>query len=58
VAFTRSAIRSGKGGAEAWLAVQGERFARVRAMLAEIGGEGPLTVARLLVAAGQLGDLI
>jgi len=58
VAFTRSAIRSAQVGAEAWLAVQGDRFARVRTMLAEIAGEGPLTVARLLVAAGQLSDLM
>ncbi|MBO0740323.1 MAG: NAD-glutamate dehydrogenase, partial [Hyphomicrobiaceae bacterium] len=58
VAFTRSAIRSANVGAEAWLAEQGERFARVRSMLAQIAGEGPLTVARLLVAAGQLSDLI
>jgi len=58
VAFTRSVIRSANAGAEAWLAVQGDRFARVRTMLAEFAGEGPLTVARLLVAAGQLSDLI
>ena len=58
VAFTRSVIRSANAGAEAWLAVQGDRFARVRTMLAQIAGEGPLTVARLLVAAGQLSDLI
>src|SRR5262249_44305589 len=58
VAFTRSAIRSAQVGAEAWLAVQGDRFARVRTMLPEIAGEGPLTVARLLVAAGQLSELM
>jgi len=58
VAFTRDAIRSGKADdAEAWLAAQGDRFGRVRTMLKEIAGEGPLTVARLLVAAGQLSDL-
>jgi glutamate dehydrogenase len=58
MALTRSAIVSAHVGAEAWLAVQGDRFARVRTMLAQIAGEGPLTVARLLVAAGQLSDLI
>jgi glutamate dehydrogenase len=57
-AFTRDAIRAGDaGGPEAWLARQGDRLARVRAMLEEIAGEGTLTVSRLLVAAGQLGDL-
>jgi glutamate dehydrogenase len=57
-AFTRDAIRSGDaGGAEAWLVRQGDRLGRVRAMLEEIAGEGTLTVSRLLVAAGQLGDL-
>jgi glutamate dehydrogenase len=58
VAFTRSAIGSAHGDVEAWVALQGDRFARVRTMLAQIAGEGPLTVARLLVAAGQLSDLI
>ena len=57
-AFTRSVIRSAHADAETWLAAQGDRFARVRTMLAQIAGEGPLTVARLLVAAGQLCDLI
>jgi glutamate dehydrogenase len=57
VAFTRTAIRSRDASAEAWLASQGDRFARVRTMLQQIALEGPLTVARLLVAAGQLSDL-
>jgi glutamate dehydrogenase len=58
VAFTRDAIqKAAAGGAEAWLAAQGDRFGRVRTMLEEIAGEGPLTLARLLVAAGQLSDL-
>ena len=57
-AFTRDAIRArDAGGLEAWLARQGDRLGRVRAMLEEIAGEGTLTVSRLLVAAGQLGDL-
>jgi glutamate dehydrogenase len=57
-AFTRDAIRSrDAGGPEAWLGRQGDRLGRVRAMLEEIAGEGTLTVSRLLVAAGQLGDL-
>ena len=57
-AFTRDAIRSrDAGGPEAWLARQGDRLGRIRAMLEEIAGEGTLTVSRLLVAAGQLGDL-
>jgi len=57
-AFTREAIRSANAGdAAAWLAAQGDRFGRVRTMLKEIAGEGPLTVARLLVAAGQLAHL-
>jgi glutamate dehydrogenase len=56
-AFTRDAIRQGAEEAEAWLAEQGERLGRVRTMLQEIAGEGTLTVSRLLVAAGQLGDV-
>jgi glutamate dehydrogenase len=56
-AFTRDAIRQGAREAEPWLAEQGERLARVRAMLGEIAGEGALTVSRLLVAAGQIGDV-
>ena len=57
-AFTRDAIRARDAGdPEAWLARQGDRLGRVKAMLEEIAGEGTLTVSRLLVAAGQLGDL-
>ena len=57
-AFTRDAIRArDAGGPEAWLARQGDRLGRIRAILEEIAGEGSLTVSRLLVAAGQLGDL-
>ena len=57
-AFTRDAIRARDGGGcDAWLARQGDRLARVKAMLEEIAGEATLTVSRLLVAAGQLGDL-
>ncbi len=55
--LTREAIRQGAADAEAWLARQGERLARVRTMLQEIAGEATLTVSRLLVAAGQLGDV-
>jgi glutamate dehydrogenase len=54
-AFTRDAIGSRDAGD--WLSGQGDRFKRVRTMLEEIAGEGALTVSRLLVAAGQLGDL-
>jgi glutamate dehydrogenase len=57
-AFTRDAIRSRDAdGAEAWLARQGDRLGRVKVMLEGIAGEGTLTVSRLVVAAGQLGDL-
>jgi glutamate dehydrogenase len=56
-AFTRDAIRQGAEEAEPWMAAQGERLGRVRAMLQEIAGEGTLTVSRLLVAAGQIGDV-
>jgi glutamate dehydrogenase len=57
-AFTRDAIRARDAGDPgAWLARQGDRLGRVRTMLEEIAGEGTLTVSRLLVAAGQLGDL-
>ena len=54
-AFTRQAVRSGS--AEAWSAGQGARFARVASMLDDIVGAASLTVSRLLVAAGQLGEL-
>ena len=57
-AFTRDAIRTRDAdGPDGWLARQGDRLGRIRAMLEEIAGEGTLTVSRLLVAAGQLGDL-
>jgi glutamate dehydrogenase len=56
-AFTRDAIRQGAEDAEGWLAGQGDRLGRVRAMLQEIAGEATLTVSRLLVAAGQLADV-
>ena len=57
-AFARDAIRARNGGGcDAWLTRQGDRLARVKAMLEEIAGEATLTVSRLLVAAGQLGDL-
>ena len=56
-AFTRDAIRQGAAEADTWLAEQGERLARVRSTLQEVVGEGTLTVSRLLVAAGQIGDV-
>jgi glutamate dehydrogenase len=57
-AFTRDAIRSGDAdAAQAWAERQGARLGRVKAMLEEIAGDSTLTVSRLLVAAGQLGDL-
>jgi glutamate dehydrogenase len=55
--LTRDAIRQSVADAADWLAGQGERIARVRPMLEEIAGEPTLTVSRLLVAAGQLGDV-
>ena len=55
-AFTRSAIAA--GGTEAWRAAQGVRLDRLQSTLEDIaGGEGMLTVSRLLVAAGQLSEL-
>ena len=57
-ALARQAIKDGgSGDVAAWLAAHGARAARVTATLAGIAGEGTLTVSRLLVAAGQLGDL-
>ncbi|HJU31952.1 MAG TPA: NAD-glutamate dehydrogenase domain-containing protein, partial [Hyphomicrobiaceae bacterium] len=58
-AFTRAAIAGpGNGSVEGWAARQGDRLARVVSMLQEITSEAnPLTVSRLLVAAGQLDDL-
>jgi glutamate dehydrogenase len=54
-AFTRDAIRA--GGAQSWLGAHGDRLGRVASMLDEVAGDGTLTVARLLVAAGQLSEL-
>jgi len=57
-ALTREAIRAGATlCVEDWLARQDARFGRVQGTLEEIAGDGALTVSRLLVAAGQLGDL-
>src|SRR5581483_4703426 len=56
-AFTADAIRARDPNADAWAARQGARLDRVRALLAEIAGDPKLTVSRLLVAAGQLGEL-
>jgi NAD-specific glutamate dehydrogenase len=53
--FTRQAIRA--GGSEAWLGSRGERLAVVQQKLADAAGESALTLSRLLVAAGALGDL-
>ena len=54
--FTRSAIAA--GGAEAWRAAQGGRLDRLQSTLEDVaGGEGTLTVSRLMVAAGQLSEL-
>ena len=56
VAFTRSAIAA--GGLEAWLAAVAERLANLQSTLEDVaGGEGMLTVSRLVVAAGQLSEL-
>jgi glutamate dehydrogenase len=55
VAFTRAAIRD--GGSSAWAAGHGDRLDRVERTVAEAAGDGTLTLARLLVATGALGDL-
>src|SRR5581483_3977660 len=56
--FARDVLRSGNGDApQAWAERQGAQLARIRSMLAAIAGDQVLTVSRLLVAAGQLGDL-
>jgi glutamate dehydrogenase len=51
-AFTREALRA--GGADAWLASQATRLARLRHTLADASGEGGLTLSRLLVASCAL----
>ena len=58
-AFTRDAIHAAgvPDTAEAWAARQGPMLARVKDTLNEIAGEGTLTVSRLMVAAGQLGEI-
>ena len=54
--FTQAAMAA--GGAEAWLATQGERMARLRATVDEFAGEGgTITLSRLLVAAGRLSEI-
>jgi glutamate dehydrogenase len=59
--LTRTALEAIAGGAagdvEAWLAGQGARFDRVRGTLREVAGKGALTIARLLVVAGQLAEV-
>jgi glutamate dehydrogenase len=55
-AITRSAIAA--GGTGAWRSAQGESLDRLQSTLEDVaGGEGALTVSRLLVAAGQLSEL-
>jgi glutamate dehydrogenase len=46
----------GRDAVEAWLSSQGPDAARIRSLMAEIAG-GDLSLARLTVAAGLLGDL-
>jgi len=60
--FTRRVLASCRGEANgsavaAWLSRQGVPFDRVRHTLEEVAGKSPLSLARLLVAAGQLGEL-
>jgi glutamate dehydrogenase len=59
--LTRSALvaiaRGDAAGAEDWLSAHGSRFDRVRSTLREVAGESVLTVARLLVVAGQLAEI-
>jgi glutamate dehydrogenase len=55
VAFTRAAIRT--GGSAAWFDQQGDRLERALRTTTEVAGEGALTLARLVVAAGALNDL-
>jgi glutamate dehydrogenase len=59
--LTRSALLAiaggAAGGAEDWLAAQDRRFARVSKTLEEVSAASALTVARLLVVAGQLAEL-
>jgi glutamate dehydrogenase len=54
-AVARAAIRAGDW--EAWSSNQGDRIARVGQTLDEAAGESPLTLSRLLVAAGALSEL-
>ena len=59
--LTRSVLLAIASGAardvEAWLAGRSARFDRVLGTLREVAGEGVLTVARLLVVAGQLAEI-
>ncbi len=56
--LAQAAILSGAADAiAAWLDGQGPRLARVIGILEQISSEGTLTLARLLVAAGQLQDV-
>jgi glutamate dehydrogenase len=56
--FARDVLRSGHADTpQAWVERQGAQLARIRSVLAAIAGDQVLTVSRLLVAAGQLGDL-
>jgi glutamate dehydrogenase len=59
--LTRRALRAVPSGSraltETWLRQQGERFDRVERTLEEVAIERSLTIARLLVAAGQLAEL-
>ena len=57
-ALAAAALQPGAGGIEGWIAAQDGRLDRVRTMLEEIAGKDALTVSRLLVAAGQLGELV
>ena len=54
-AFARAAIRAGDW--KAWSSNRGDRIARVRQTLDEAAGESALTLSRLLVAVGALGEL-
>jgi glutamate dehydrogenase len=58
-ALTREVLRApgSAGDVSAWIARRGARLARVQASLDEIVADPTLTISRLLLAAGQLGDL-